>query len=493
VRDFGKKVYMDEGLSYQELMDATTNKEVADKGYTWYRLEFKKPYDSDCSNQQMLHYFKDPLAWGNQYKYDSPQEYNNNYPWVNPDIPTPEPPEPPVPPTPTYTNTPWVFGWDQFSCFGRGVDYTLTESSVVDVQVLDIGVADKWAYSNNPLGLPPSFSSHEYFSSFGYSVKYDLAEYYYDDAVPVWTARYVCDESSLPAEMLWYERTYLIDHRDDAYDKWVYVSAMPYNIMVLTWTTIDWTQLSFPYSVSWAHTTYQNTYLIDTEGRLWVAGSNQVGCLGTGKDTGYTMIGDATLPNYYAKTYEQVPGAWQMVTGDIGLDSPYVWAMKTDGTIWCCGGYKGGFSTDRNEVTSVFRKISDTSFRIIFSSGGVPMALADALGGYDLYAANRSTGLLVHYAFLSDEDWLSMFGDITPEEYAKAAQGMGTPGNPEMYDYMFVGGDPYLDTFGKQAGSLWWKPNSDELTQLRPGSSWNFAAGSPGYPCAIATYTTQIS
>lgn len=170
-----------------------------------------------------------------------------------------------------------------------------------------------------------------------------------------------------------------------------------------------------------------------------------------------------------------------MVTGPKGLAAPYVWALKTDGTIWCAGGYNGGLGTTELEFRPVFTKASDETFLIIFNYNDTLFGLKDALDSYDLYMSDGAGGL-EFYMNLSEADFATAIeGNATPEQYASSAQGMGSPGVPSMYGYMFIGGDPYLDTFSKEVGTLWYVPNSDEVNQLRPGTSdWVFAAGTAG-------------
>ena len=73
---------------------------------------------------------------------------------------------------------------------------------------------------------------------------------------------------------------------------------------------------------------------INTDGELWVWGSNQVGSLGQNQGS----------PAAYASPV-QVPGTWS----DFGTGSHSVRAIKTDGTLWCWGyNYNGQLGQNTN-------------------------------------------------------------------------------------------------------------------------------------------------
>jgi hypothetical protein len=90
-------------------------------------------------------------------------------------------------------------------------------------------------------------------------------------------------------------------------------------------------------------------------------------------------------------------------------------------------------------------------------------------------------GGLTLYMNLSEEDFAAAIGaNVTPEQYASAAQGMFSPGIFDGGNYTFIGGDPYSDKDSKAAGTLWYRINSEEITQLKTGTnSWTFTAGVP--------------
>lgn len=126
----------------------------------------------------------------------------------------------------------------------------------------------------------------------------------------------------------------------------------------------------------------QNTYVIDDEGNLWVAGTNRSGQEASGSSTAVTESGWRQVQNISDVAH---------VTGGSG----YVVALKTDGTLWYAGQNFGHTGESR---------LWNPEFVRISSLGTVVQVEAN---DYALYALNTSGELYrsYHTSSLSDAAW----------------------------------------------------------------------------------------
>jgi hypothetical protein len=216
------------------------------------------------------------------------------------------------------------------------------------------------------------------------------------------------------------------------------------------------------------------SFLIDSSGNMYCAGSNSSGALGIGQATGvYTLnqfTGELTAdptprampeiesselwakmkPIYYSTSFIQVPGKWKQVYCD-GLTTI---AIDSEGNRWVAGmGYTATLT--RND-------------EVYAAAGGANYLYKETVKDYKVYALSATDAPLAlfypitPYYTISKEQWEDSYGGL-----AMFA----------VWEWIYSdnkGSVAVGEVYFKPKGTLWYVPNSGVYSQVMSGNTWKF-------------------
>lgn len=340
----------------------------------------------------------------------------------------------------------WVIGPNIFGCLGDGRDYTL----------MDYITYGGW--TGDPID-----TMTRWFDSSWY-VDWDFCLWWNRDALSA-----LENEGWTITDHTYQDAGYLI-----TFNKYSYREITSHDYSLYWPLIVELSDIKFRKKCVWASSKYMTSFIIDYSGNMYCAGNNIWGQLGIGAQTGWSLLDSSSgaftaqsdppidfsnykhmKPNYYSKTFINVPGAWAKVhtTGKITA------ALDSNGYPYVAGdGY-----------TSTFTKISNDKYDHITDSDGSIYFWKELELSYSCYLL---TGNSISFGFeITKADFALYYPGASLDDLVEATEGDGN---------IFIGGSTTDILFigaNKPAGTLW-RRSGGTYTQLGTDTDWLFVAGS---------------
>jgi hypothetical protein len=233
------------------------------------------------------------------------------------------------------------------------------------------------------------------------------------------------------------------------------------------WPVIDvLTNLNLPGWYKWAMTDSGFSFLIDIHGKMFCCGSNIYGELGIGEAMGESP----PFPNYYTKTFVEVPGDnWDMV---FGFFPNIIWALKRDGTLWVTGDVGGGIFG--GSPINVWTETEYTGWLggLSYEDTANLVLIKEVDGIYGFY---QWDGGWIEIATKTIKELRTYYGSNNIREIC-AAGGKRLLENSRPFR-----GRDVNDTWKKNKNTLWYKEKNAIPVQIATGQ-WMFASGGSPNP-----------
>jgi hypothetical protein len=370
----------------------------------------------------------------------------------------------------------WSIGYDFYGQLGLGESYIPTEKN-------NPAQYYYWGSAQTYFGL---FAGRDYaFTNTDYG-----EDYYPSDSDDDWVVfhrtllfnsnylyRYDVDYEALPESFT--SGPFVYSKSLGTYLYWYGTTVPAFVEHGYVWPTVEtFTKITTPSTAVYAAMSGGNTFILDSNGNMYCCGDNSSGTLGIGAPTGWKILYDdgyhypftyqVNISEYYTATFIKVPGSWKQI---VAVDTYYVWAIKSDGTLWVTGANGGGLEKNGTGTINTFTKYSDDVWECYFSGLWVKLNGDN----YDLYILEEGGTFTFYFSY--------------PISLMPALLGMSLEAyilqlDPSTGSGYYIGGsinDPdYGTEAAKPANTLW-----DKSTGLQIEGSWLFTTGTGSSDIAI--------